>query len=161
MREVDRVNELNCLQRLVCDLSKVTDIKPFVLVVLDEVVEALTQGLEDQAHICQTLLRLRIYRSVRKPFLEIDDSTLAATMPLEISQDLRLGLCALRVSFNCPDYLYCVDLILIDFKALKGSSESAISEMPNNFILATTFFLRAQDHALKPDEMTSVFAPVD
>ena len=58
-------------------------------------------------------------------------------------------------------FLFVRYLVLVDLKALKSSAESAVTEMSDNFVLATADFFRAENHAFDPDEMTSVFAAIN
>lgn len=118
MSQPDRVKELDCLQRLAGDLAHVCDVETLVLVVLDEIIEALAQRFEHEAHVGRLLARLRVNRSVHEPLLQVDNSTLAASVLLKVSQNLSFSLRAFGIPRHCSDHFHCVDPVFVDLKTL-------------------------------------------
>lgn len=118
MSQPDRVEKLYCLQRLAGNLAHVCDVETLVLVVLDEVIQALTQRFEHEAHVGRLLACLRVNRSVHEPFLEVDNSTLAASVLLKVSQNLSFSLRAFGIPRHCSYHFYCIDPVFVDFETL-------------------------------------------
>jgi hypothetical protein len=124
--EAYRVQELKCPETLRGDTLNLPDRVAIVLVVLDEIVETLSKGLEHKAHV----LPLTI------PMVEvlphIHDTFLSPPLLCDVSQDLRLSLRTLIVPLNCPDYLNSVSAVAYGVKALEGPTKSAVSQQSIN-----------------------------
>jgi len=98
---------------------------------------------------------------MHEPFFQVYDASLTASVFLQVSQNLSFCPGAFGVPFYCSDNFDSIYLVFVDLKALKSSAESAVTEMTDNFVLATADFFRAENHAFDPDKMTSVFAAIN
>jgi hypothetical protein len=135
VRDVNGVEELYGLEGLPGDLTDLVNMKSLVVVILNEVVQTFTQRLEYQAHVNMMAPRFRIVGAVHEPLLQVDDAALAASVLLEVHQDLGLGLCAFGVAGHSSDDFYRVYAVFIYFKTLECPAECAIAKMSEDFVL--------------------------
>ena len=77
------MKELKSLQRLVSDLAELAQLEALVAILLDEIIQALSKGLKDETRVLDL-----IRRSVDEIILKLDDVVLAATLVLDIGQDV-------------------------------------------------------------------------
>jgi hypothetical protein len=55
---------------------------------------------------------------VHEPLLQVDYSTLAASVLLKVSQNLSFSLRAFGIPLHCSDHFHCVDPVFVDLKTL-------------------------------------------
>lgn len=78
MSQLERVQELNRMKSLDCDLAHLTNLKALVAVILDEIVETLAEWLENEAHIAHVTIALP--RLVSESLFQVDNTSLTATL---------------------------------------------------------------------------------
>lgn len=110
VREFDRVQKLDCLQRLHRDLPYLANLEPLIPIVLNEVVKALAKGLEDKTHVVRVAMALP--GPIREGFLKVDDAAITTTLLLQVFQNRGLKLGAVCVSGDGSDDFHGVDLVL-------------------------------------------------
>ena len=74
MRQLYRMDKLNGLQRLHCNLSDLPDLKTFVIVLLYEIVQTLAKRFKDEAHVGLIRWRLFCVATIATPGATIHES---------------------------------------------------------------------------------------
>ena len=94
MRQLYRMDKLNGLQRLHGNLSDLSDLKTFVIVLLNEIVQTLAKRFEYEAHV--GLIRWRLFcvvcfivtpGAIHKRLFQVDDSVVTASLLLKVIQN--------------------------------------------------------------------------
>ena len=113
MSELERVKKLNCIQRLNGYFAHLIDVKAFVAIIFDEVVETLAERLEDEAHVTHHSAEA-LFGLVDESLFEVNNSFVTASLLLQILKNLCFEFSTFSVSWhgaNDFDSICCLDLL--------------------------------------------------
>ena len=113
MGELKRVKKLDCIERLNSYFAHLIDVKAFVAIIFDEVVETLAERLEDEAHIAHHSAEA-LFRLVDESLFEVNNSFVTASLLLQILKNLCFEFSTFSVSWhgaNDFDGICCLNLL--------------------------------------------------